>query len=137
MKNSWDILYETALKQLHNTEIPPFIKIGQNSCCLLARSNNAYVGVNVSSNTSLNGCAEKNAMIAMLNNGEYQIQKMVILNELEELITPCETCIENLLELSPENDSIEILLDIKTYKTIKLEDIMPGWWGTYKQKRNK
>ena len=24
---------------------------------------------------------------------------------------------------------------LKTYKTVKLEDIMPGWWGTYKQKK--
>ena len=135
MKKDWDILYETAFKQLRNAEIPPFIKVGQNSCCILAESNNAYAGVNVSSNTSLNGCAEKNAMIAMLNNGEYKIKKMVILNELEELITPCETCIENLLELSHANDSIEILVDLKTYKTVKLEDVMPSWWGTYKQKK--
>jgi hypothetical protein len=25
--------------------------------------------------------------------------------------------------------------NLKTYKTVKLEDIMPGWWGTYKQKK--
>lgn len=135
MKKDWDILYETALKQLHNAEIPPFIKIGQNACCILAQSNNAYAGVNVLSNTSLNSCAEKNAMIAMLNHGEHRIKKIVILNELEELITPCEKCVENLLELCEDSDSIEILTDLKNYKTIKLTDIAPAWWGTYKQKK--
>ena len=135
MKKDWDILYETALKQLRNAEIPPFIKVGQNSCCILAKSNNAYAGVNVSSNTSLNGCAEKNAMIAMLNNGEYEIKKMVILNELEELILPCKSCIENLLELKQKDETIEILIDLKDYKTVKIEELLPAWWGTYKQKK--
>ena len=135
MKKDWDILYETALKQLKNTSIPPFIKVGESACCLLTTTNNAYAGRNVSSNTTLNGCAEKNAMIAMLNNGEHEIKKMVILNELEELITPCVSCIENLLELSSKNETLEILIDLKGYKTIKLEELLPGWWGTYKQKK--
>lgn len=135
MKKDWDILYETALKQLKHTEIPPFIKTGQNACCLLTKDSNAYVGVNVDSTTSLNGCAEKNAMITMLNNGEHTITKIVIINELEELITPCQSCVENLIELSPENGSVEVLMDIKNYKTIKIEDLLPSWWGTYKQKK--
>ena len=133
MKKDWDVLYETALKQLKNTDIPPFIKVGESACCILTDTNNAYAGRSVTSTTSLNSCAEKNAMIAMLNNGEHEIKKMVILNELEELITPCTSCIENLLELSSKNNSIEILTELKGYKTIKLEELLPAWWGTYKQ----
>ena len=135
MKKDWDILFETAAKQLKNKEIPPFIKVGQNSCCILAKSNNAYVGLNVLTTTSLSSCAEKNAIIAMLNNGEYEIKKIVILNELEELILPCKSCIENLLELKPKDETIEILIDLKNYKTIKIEELLPAWWGTYKQKK--
>lgn len=135
MKKDWDILFETAAKQLKNKEIPPFIKVGQNSCCILAKSNNAYVGLNILTTTSLSSCAEKNAIVAMLNNGEYEIKKIVILNELEELILPCQSCVENLLELKPKDETIEILIDLKDYKTIKIEDLLPAWWGTYKQKK--
>ena len=135
MKKDWDILYETAANQLKNKEIPPFIKVGQNSCCILAKSNNAYVGLNILTTTSLSSCAEKNAIVAMLNNGEYEIKKIVILNELEELILPCQSCVENLLELKPKDETIEILIDLKDYKTIKIEDLLPAWWGTYKQKK--
>lgn len=137
MKKEWDILYKTALKQLKNIEIPPFIKVGESVCCILTVNNNAYVGKNINSNTTLNSCAEKNAIIGMLNNGEQEIKKIVILNELEEIIMPCTSCIEILLELTQKNNSIEILKDIKEYKTIKLEELLPTWWGTYKQKKDK
>ena len=135
MKKDWDILYESAARQLKYIDIPPFLKSGHNACCVLASSNNAYVGVSIECNSSLNSCAEQNAIIAMLNNGEHEIKKLVILNELEELITPCSSCVENLLELSTKDEELEILIDLKEYKTVKLSELLPDWWGTYKQKK--
>ena len=42
---------------------------------------------------------------------------------------PCGACREFFLQLSDKNKDMEILTDYESRKTVKLIDLMPGWWG--------
>ncbi|MBQ4030731.1 MAG: cytidine deaminase [Bacilli bacterium] len=135
MERVWYSLIKEAKKKINVHEIPPFIEYGNNSCALLTDSGSIYTGVSVKSNSSINNSAEKSAVINMLNNSETTITKMVILNELEELITPSIDCLEYLLDLSASYGDIEILVNYDTQETKKLIDLLPDWWGTYRNKK--
>ncbi len=135
MDRIWHSLYKEAKNRINTKEIPPFIEYGSNSCAILTTKNNIYTGTSIISNTNLNSTAERSAITNMLNNGESQITRIVILNELEELIKPSTDCLECLLELGTEFGGIDILLDAKDGTTAKLIDVVPPWWGTYRNKK--
>ncbi|MBR4693195.1 MAG: cytidine deaminase [Bacilli bacterium] len=135
MDRIWHSLYKEAKNRITSKAIPPFIEYGDNSCAILTSNNNIYTGTSINSNTSLKSTAERSAITNMLNNGETTIIRMLILNELEELIKPSPDCLDCLLELGTEFGNIEILLDAKDGTTAKLIDIMPAWWGTYRNKK--
>ena len=41
----------------------------------------------------------------------------------------CGACREYLMQLDKISKNIEILKDIETKEIIKLEELIPGWWG--------
>ena len=135
MERIWYSLIKEAKKKINVHEIPPFIEYGNNSCALLTDSNNIYTGISIKSNSGISNSAEKSAIINMLSNSETKITKMVILNELEELIKPSVDCIEYILDLGVNYGDTEILLDYETQETKKINEILPDWWGTYRNKK--
>lgn len=136
MEKSWSSLYKEAKSKINVQSIPPFIESGNISCAILSGNNNIYTGVNISTNTSLSSSAERNAISLLLNNGEKTIKKIVILNELEELIKPSEDCLEYLYELCEDIDETEVLIDYEQKETITIRELIPNWWGTYRNKKN-
>lgn len=132
MEKIWHDLYRLAKNKIDAKEIPPFISYGNTACAIESTNGQMYVGVGIVSNSSLNTIAEKNAITAMLNNGECKIRKMVILNELEEVIPPSPECLDYLLNLEEDFGSIEVLINYSEKKIVKLLDILPSWWGTYR-----
>jgi len=135
MERVWYSLVKEAKKKINAHEIPPFIEYGNSSCAILTDSNNIYTGISVKSKSAINSNAEKSAVLNMLNNNETKIKKMVVLNELEELMAPSIDCLEYLLELGEDFGDIEILLDYDTQETKKIIDLLPDWWGTYRNKK--
>ena len=135
MDRIWHSLYKEAKNRINSKRIPPFIEYGNNCCAILTTNNNIYTGTSIFSNTSLSSTAERSAITNMLNNGETTITRMLILNELEELIKPSPDCLDCLLELGTNYGDIEILLDAKDGTTAKLIDVLPVWWGTYRNKK--
>lgn len=135
MEKTWEELYEAARKKLNTKELSPFIQIGDSSCAVLGSNNKIYTGINIKSITSLNSSAEKNAIAAMLNDKEKVLKKMVILNELEEVITPSEEYFNYLMELNDNIEDIEVLVDYKKKEIKKLSELLPDWWGTYRVKK--
>lgn len=135
MDRIWHSLYKEAKSRLTGKEIPPFIECGNNCCAILTDSNNIYTGISIKSNTRINSTAEKSAITNMLNNGETTITRMVILNELEEVIPPSTDCLDYLLELGTEFGNIDVLINEKTGETSKLIDLIPSWWGTYRNQK--
>lgn len=131
----WTKLYNTAKDKIITRRVEPFIEYGNNASAILSSSKNIYSGISITSNSSISSSAEKNAIIEMFNSGEVQFEKMVILNELEELITPTNDCLEYLMELIPNPELVEILIDYEKETIIKLSDLIPDWWGTYRNKK--
>jgi cytidine deaminase len=136
MEKSWSSLYKEAKSKINVQSILPFIESGNISCAILSGNNNIYTGVNISTNTSLSSSAERNAISLLLNNGEKTIKKIVILNELEELIKPSEDCLEYLYELCEDIDETEVLIDYEQKESLTIRELIPNWWGTYRNKKN-
>ncbi|HAB66203.1 MAG TPA: hypothetical protein DCE23_02425 [Firmicutes bacterium] len=136
MERIWNELYRAAKSKLKGKEISPFIEYGNSSCAILGGNDKIYTGINVKSSTSINSSAEKNAIVAMLNDGEHVLKKMVLLNELEEVIEPSDEYYGYLLELSNGIDDIEVLVNYEKKEIKKMVDLLPDWWGTYRVKKN-
>ena len=134
MERVWYSLIKEAKKKVNTKRRPPFIEYGNNSCALLTDSNNIYTGVSITSNSNLSSSAEKSAVINMINNGEKNITRMVILNELEEIIPPSIQCLDYLLELSSSYGDVEILLS-ESGESKKIIELLPDWWGTYRNSK--
>ena len=74
-------------------------------------------------------CAERNAIANMITNGENEILKLVCIDSRGEVASPCGACREYLMQLSKNSKNIEILMNEKTKKIVKLEELIPDWWG--------
>lgn len=136
MERYWSTLYKEAKNNIKAKSIPPFIEYGNNSCAILSGSDKIYTGVSIASNTSIGSSAEKAAITSMFNNGENSIKRMVILNELEEVILPSPDCFEYLIELTNNLDELEILTNYERKEFVTLKELIPKWWGTYRNKKN-
>ena len=135
MEKIWTELYKEAKKRINVKQVLPFIEYGNHVCTIESGKGNIYHGVSVTSTTSLDSNAEKNAILMMFNEGETVIKKMVILNELEEVIPPTEDCLNYLIELNCDINSVEILLNYEKEKITTLRNLLPDWWGTYRNKK--
>lgn len=135
MEKIWHDLYKKAKNSINVQSIPPFIEYGNNSCAIESASNEIYTGISIASNTAVGCSAEKSAITSMLNAGENKIKRIVILNELEEVILPSIESLEYLIELTDKQEELEILLDYEKKEIVTLKDIIPEWWGTYRNKK--
>ena len=135
MEKIWTELYKEARKRIKVNTVPPFIEYGHHVCAIESGKGNIYYGVSVTSSTAIDSNAEKNAILMMFNEGETTIKKMVILNELEEVILPTEDCLNYLVELNSDLDSLEILLDYDKEEISTLRSLLPVWWGTYRNRK--
>lgn len=45
---------------------------------------------------------------------------------------PCGACREFFMQLSNENQNMEIMVDYDNRETITLGELLPGWWGDVK-----
>lgn len=129
----WQELYNKAMSKIKVQNVSPFINVGDISCALLASDNKIYTGVEVLSDTTIKTSAEKNAILSMLNNNVYEIKKIVITNELGEVVKPLEECFE-FFELLNSPENIEILTNLENEEFVKLSEIYPSWWGTFRVK---
>ncbi len=135
MERIWGSLYEAAKKNLVSKEVSDYIMTGNTSCAILGHNNKIYSGSSITSNSIISCSAEKSAIINMFNDHEYVIDKIVVLNELEEIIMPSESSLEYLLELNPNYGDIEVLESLEKDKVLKMMDIIPKWWGTYRNRK--
>ncbi len=126
----WDELFEKAKSVNRPTEISPFISAGEVSAAILTKSGNIYLGVCIDTASSLGMCAERNAMANMITHGETQVDKMVAIMPDGKVGLPCGVCREFMMQLDKNSGEIEILVDYKTKKTVRLGEIIPDWWGT-------
>ena len=127
--NTWEEMYKKARMVQNGRVISPFIEAGGVAAAILTKKGNIYVGVCIDTASTLGMCAERNAIANMITNGESQIDKVVAVMPDGKVGSPCGACREYMMQLDCESGEIEILLDLKTKKTVKLKELIPDWWG--------
>lgn len=105
------------------------ISAGGVGAAILTKNHHIYTGVCIDTSSSLGMCAERNAIANMITNCENEILKLVCIDSHGEVGSPCGACREYLMQLSKNSKDIEILMDEKTKKIVKLEELIPDWWG--------
>ena len=129
MEKIWTTLYEAAKGVLNPRQISPWMEAGGVGAAVESVSGKIYVGVCVDTACTLGVCAERNAIFNMITNGESAIRRVIAVNGKGKAIPPCGACREFFLQLSEKNREMEILVDLETRETVRLEALMPNWWG--------
>jgi len=127
--NIWEKLYNEAKSVQNPRKISPFIEAGSVSAAILTKKGNIYVGVCIDTASTLGMCAERNAIANMITHGESEIDKVVAVMPNGDVGSPCGACREYMMQLDKNSGDIEILLDLNSFKTVKLKDLIPDWWG--------
>lgn len=122
-------LYDAALAVLGKRQISSFINAGSVAAALMTRKGNIYTGVCINTSSSMGICAERNAIANMITNGEDRIAKIVAVESNGKVCAPCGVCREYMMQLGPDSKNIEILMDKDTMKIVRLEELVPDWWG--------
>ena len=125
----WDELYEKAKNVRNGRQVSKMISAGSVGAAILTKNHHIYTGVCIDTSCSLGMCAERNAIANMITNGENEILKLVCIDSRGEVGSPCGACREYLMQLSKNSKNIEILMNEKTKKIVKLEELIPDWWG--------
>ena len=128
----WKKLYDEAVRVQNGRTVSPFIEAGGVAAAILTKQGNIYVGVCIDTASTLGMCAERNAIANVITNAESQIDKVVAVTPDGSVGSPCGACREYMMQLDKDSGEIEILLDLKTEKTIKLKELIPDWWGHYR-----
>jgi len=132
----WEKLYNDAIRVQNSRQISPFIDAGGVAAAILSKSGNIYVGVCIDTCSTLGVCAERNAIMNMITNGEHRIDKVVAVMPDGRVGSPCGACRELMMQLDKNSGDIEILVDYNSRKTVTLSELMPDWWGKERFENN-
>lgn len=129
MDKIWTELYNKAKEALYPIKLNDYISCGEVAAAILSKKGNIYVGVCIDTCSALGICAERNAIFNMVSNKDYEIDKVLCILPDGSNGAPCGACRELMVQLMPgKYQDIEIMLDYKSGKTIKLGDVTPEWW---------
>ena len=132
MDKIWEDMHAAAEAVLNARQISEFVSAGEVSAAVLSKSGKIYTGVCIDTCSTLGICAERNAIFNMITNGENEIARVLCIPPVEGKGAPCGACRELMVQLMPTcYKDIEIMLDYRTGKTVRLGDITPEWWIDY------
>lgn len=125
----WEELYSRAKSLIYDRNLSPLMQAGSVAAAIMTTRGNIYFGVCIDTACSLGMCAERNAMANMITNGENEISKVVAVMCDGSVGSPCGACREFMMQLSKNSKDIEILMNLKERRTVRLRDIIPDWRG--------
>lgn len=125
----WDELYEKVNNVRNSREVSGMINAGGVGASIITENHNIYTGVCIDTASTLGMCAERNAIANMITNGENKIIKLVCVDSKGNVGSPCGACREYLMQLDKNSKNIEILKNEKTKEIVRLEELIPDWWG--------
>jgi len=129
MEPIWNTLYEAAKRVQNARKISGYVTAGEVAAAILSKSGKIYTGICVDTCSTLGICAERNAIFAMLTAGEQEIDKVIAILPDGSSGAPCGACRELMVQLMPETyGEIEIMMDMKTGRVMKLAELTPEWW---------
>lgn len=94
--------------------------------CVLCESGKTYVGCNVETPSNIMTlCAERNAIVNAVANGDTKIAVVAVYAEKREDIVPCGFCRQIISEFKTGED-VEIISQVENgYKVRKLSELLP------------
>lgn len=93
---------------------------------LESTSGNFYSGANVENvSYPIGTCAEESAVAAMINGGDRQIRRILIVAGGDNLIAPCGACLQRIKEFAAPDITIYLAAPGGIQKILKLEDLLP------------
>ena len=129
MASNWDEMYAAAKAVQNERRVSDYVTCGEVSAAILSRSGKIYTGICVDTCSTLGICAERNAILNMLTNGEQEIDKVLALLPDGSSGAPCGACRELMVQLMPKTyKDVEIMMDYETGRTVRLGEITPEWW---------
>ena len=136
----WEKMYLKAKTEYHPEEVSPFIDAHHVVCAIEAENGEIYTGFCIEGASGvINLCAERVAGLNMyIQSGQTVVKKLIAFSDNPPSGNggmPCGACREFFMQLSAQNKDMEILTDFETRKTIKLIDLLPGWWGWKRYKK--
>lgn len=139
----WEQLYRKAREQYHPEDVSPFLYAHHVVCALESENGEIFTGFCIEGCSGvMNLCAERVAALNMyVNSGQTVVKRLIAFRDSapsgDGSGMPCGACREFLLQLSEKNRNTEILVDYDTRTTVKLEQLMPAWWGWDRYKTDK
>lgn len=129
MDKIWDEMYAAAKAVLNERRISDYVTCGEVAAAVLSASGKIYTGVCIDTCSTLGICAERNAIFNMITNGENEISRVLCILPDGSNGAPCGACRELMVQLmAGRYYDIEIIMDYKTGRTVKLGEITPEWW---------
>ena len=131
----WQELYEKARAQYGPQEVSPFVYAHHVVCALESENGGIYTGFCIESCSGvMDLCAERVAALNMyLQSGQTVVRRLIAFRDRAPYGggsgMPCGACREFFLQLSEKNRNMEILADFETRETVRLESLVPNWWG--------
>ena len=123
------VIDEKAKNVRKPRDISGMITAGAVGAAILTKNHNIYTGVCIDTASTLGMCGERNAIANMITNGEHEIVKLVCVDGKGNVGSPCGACREYLMQLSKTSKDIEILCNLENKEIVRLEELIPNWWG--------
>ena len=129
LSTTWVSLYEAAKAVQHPRNVSSYIEAGGVAAAVESSSGRIYTGVCVDTACTLGICAERNAILNMITNGEDTIRRVLTIMRDGCTGPPCGACREMMTQLMPSRfGAIEVMIDYAAGKTMTLADLTPQWW---------
>ena len=129
MKQIWEEMFEAAKRVQNPREISDEINAGGVAAAIEESSGKIYTGVCVDTSCTLGICAERNAMLNMITNGEDEIRRVHAIMPDGTTAAPCGACREFMVQLMPGRyHDVEVMVDYERSKVMTLGDLTPEWW---------
>ena len=131
----WEEMYLKAKEEYHPEDISPFLTAHHVVAALQsAKTGKIYTGFCIEGASGvMNLCAERVAALNMyLSEHNLVVSRMIAFRDHPPKVIggmPCGACREYFMQAAFENRNMEILIDYESRKTIKLEELIPNWWG--------
>ena len=123
LNDNWRVVYNAAKTVVNPKKISEQMCSGGVGAAVVSKKGNIYTCVCIDTDCSLGMCAERNALSTMIMNGEYEIKMVAAVNKKGQVLPPCGTCREFMMQLKNSSD-IEVLVD-NDGTMVKLKDLMP------------
>lgn len=119
-------MYDKAYEAYLNSYSPySKFKVG---AAVLLKSGDIVIGTNVeNSSYGLTCCAERNALFNTYSLGyrSFDIDKLMIIGNTDDPVSPCGACRQVIMELMNENSDVILTNLYKDIKIMKVRDLIP------------